>query len=77
MSINACFSQIIGFSRSEDLCVDGWDASYATSDSGLFIDELLFSLRILDSVGGKDDIWQMMDRARTNGINKFKTDIFN
>jgi hypothetical protein len=77
MSVNGCFSQIIGFSRSEDICVDDWDASYALSDSGLYIDELQgMSLRILDAVGGKDSIWSMMDRARTNGINTFKTDIF-
>lgn len=77
MSINTCFSRIIGFSRSEDLCVDGWDNSYAESDSGLYIDELQgMSLRILDAVGGKDDIWQLMDRARINGINTFKSDIW-
>lgn len=77
MSINSCFANVIGFSRSEDLCVDDWDASYAISESGLFVDELQgMSLRILDAVGGKDSIWQMMDRARTNGINAFKTDIF-
>ncbi len=77
MSINTCFQNIVGLSRSEDICVDGWDASYSTSASGLFIDELQgMSLRILDAVGGKDDIWQLMDRARTNGINTFKTDIW-
>lgn len=77
MSINTCFQTIIGFARTSDLCVDDWDASYADSDSGLFIDELQgMSLRILDAVGGKDSIWAMMARARQNGINTFKTDIF-
>ena len=77
MSVNQCFSQIIGFTRSEDLCVDDYDSSYSISDSGLFIDELQgMSLSILDAVGGKDNIWDMMSRAGTNGINVFKTDIF-
>lgn len=77
MSINQCFQTVIGFTRSEDLCVDGYNATYSVSDSGLFIDELQgMSLRILDAVGGKDSIWEMMDRARMNGINTFKTDIF-
>jgi hypothetical protein len=77
MSVNQCFQNIIGFTRSEDLCVDDYDASYSISDSGLFVDELQgMSLRILDAVGGKDNIWDMMSRARMNGINVFKTDIF-
>lgn len=78
MSVNQCFLNVIGLSRSEDLCiVAGWDASYANSESGLYLDELEgMSLRILDAVGGKNDIWTMMDNARTNGINKFKSDVF-
>ena len=77
MSINPCFQYIFGFTRSEDQCVNDYDASYSLSDSGLFIDELQgMSLRILDAVGGKDSIWEMMERARQNGINAFKTDIF-
>ena len=77
MSINACFATVIGFTRNQDLCVDDYDPSYSVSDSGLFIDELQgMSLRILDAVGGKDDLWSMMGRARQNGINTFKTDIF-
>ena len=77
MSINSCFATVIGFTRNQDLCVDGYDVSYSISDSGLFVDELQgMSLRILDAVGGKDDIWSMMDRARMNGVNQFKSDIF-
>jgi hypothetical protein len=75
MSINSCYDTIFGFARTQDLCVTGWDPSYAISKSGLYLDELLFSLRILDTVGGKDDIWDMMERARQNGIDKFKQDI--
>ena len=75
--VPSCYENIFGFSRSEDICVDGWDPYYAISDSGLYIDELQgMSLRILDAVGGKDSVFDMMERARTNGINTFKTDIF-
>lgn len=77
MSVNLCYTDIFGFSRNEDLCVNDWDPSYANSASGLYMDELQgMSLRILNAVGGKNDIWTMMDNARTNGINTFKTDIF-
>ena len=77
MSLPVCFENIIGLTRSEDLCVDDYDASYSVSNSGLFVDELQgMSLRILDAVGGKDNIWSMMSRARINGINTFRTDIF-
>ena len=77
MSANTCFENIFGLSRSEDLCVDGWDDSYAVSLSGSYLDEVEgMSLRNLDAVGGKNDIWTMMDNARQNGIKTFKTDIF-
>ena len=77
MSANTCFENIFGLSRSEDLCVDGWDAAYAVSLSGSYLDEVEgMSLRGLDAVGGKNDLWTMMDNARQNGINTFKTDIF-
>ena len=77
MSVNSCFSTIFGMTRSEDICVDGYDPSYSVSDSGLFLDELQgMSLRIIDSLGGKDDIWQKFSRARENAINAFKTDVF-
>lgn len=77
MSQPACFDSIFGFSRSSDSCVDGWDPSYALSESGNYLDELPgMSLRILDAVGGKDSIWELMINARQNGINTFKADIF-
>lgn len=77
MSVNQCFQTVIGFTRSEDVLVSDYLSGYSVSDSGLYVDELQgMSLRILDSVGGKDEIWEMMDRARMNGINTFKTDIF-
>ena len=75
MSIYSCFDDVIGFTRKEDICVEGYDSSYADSDSGLYIDELQgMSLKILDAVGGKDSIWDKMTYATENAINSFKID---
>jgi hypothetical protein len=75
-SLPDCFREIVGFAREECACVSDWDASYANSDSGLFISELQgMSLRILDSLGGCPFIWEKMDNARLNAINAFKTDV--
>lgn len=77
MSANLCYDSIFGFSRTEDLLVDGWDPYYAVSASGLYIDELQgMELRILDAVGGKNSIWELLINAREDGINQFKSDIF-
>jgi len=80
MSVNACFSQIIGFSRKEDLCVadeaTDWSADYAVSDSGLYIDELPgMPQRFIASLGGNYDIWEKMTNAMENAINVFKIDV--
>jgi hypothetical protein len=77
MSANMCYDYIYGFSRSEDVCVDGWLPEYALSVSGNYLDELEgMELRILDEIGGKDSVWTILENARTNAINTFKTDIF-
>ena len=76
MSIYNCLYNVVGFSRTECACVDGWDESYAVSDSGLYISELQgMSLRILDSLGGCEDLWDKMTAARENAINAFKLDL--
>ena len=76
MSLINCFENIIGFTRAEDDCVDGYSPVYSESLSGLFIDELQgMSLRILDSTGGSSDIWQKLVRSRENAINYFTSDI--
>jgi hypothetical protein len=76
MSVYNCLYDVIGFSRQEDNCVDGWDPSYAVSDSGLFIDELPgMALRILNSTGGTYDIWEKLDHARENAVSAFKVDV--
>lgn len=75
MSIFSCFDDVIGLTRKEDICVEGYEDSYANSESGLYIDEMQgMSLRILDATGGKDSIWDKMHNARENAINAFKVD---
>jgi hypothetical protein len=76
MSIYNCLREVVGFSRTECACVGDWDESYALSDSGLYLSELQgMSLRILDSLGGCEDIWEKMTAARENAINAFKLDL--
>jgi hypothetical protein len=77
MSVNPCFSQIIGYSRKEDSCIlESWDAAYSLSDSGLYIDELPgMPQRFISSLGGNYDIWEKFDNAYENAINAFKIDL--
>ena len=77
MSVNTCYQNIFGFSRTSDICVDGWDDSYAISLSNLYLDELEgMELRILDNIGGKNTVWETLENARQAGIERFKADIF-
>lgn len=76
MSIYSCIDNIIGFTRREDSCVDGYDPAYSDSESGLYVDELQgMSLRIHDAMGGHTDVWEKLVASRENAINTFKTDI--
>jgi hypothetical protein len=76
MSVPACFQNIIGFTRLEDVCLDGYLPEYAYSDSGLYLDELQgMSLRILNATGGSNDIWTKMTNSYMNGISAFKVDV--
>lgn len=76
MSVYPCFENVIGFAREECPCVDDWDASYAISDSGLYISELQgMALKVLNSLGDCEDLWQKMTNARENAINAFKLDL--
>jgi hypothetical protein len=76
MSVPVCFEEIIGLTRKEDLCVDGYLAEYSTSDSGLFIDELQgMALRILNSTGGNYGLWEKMTNAKENAVSAFKVDV--
>jgi hypothetical protein len=77
MSVPTCFESIIGFSRKENLCVtEDWDADYATSESGLYIDELPgFPQGFVDSLGGNYDIWEKMTNSLENAVRAFKIDV--
>jgi hypothetical protein len=81
MSLPLCFSQIVGFSRKDDSCFDhgansDWDASYAVSLSGLYLDELPgLPDRFIASLGGKYDLWEKMTNALENAIGTFKIDV--
>lgn len=77
MSVNSCWDYILGISRKEDVCVsDDWNDSYSISDSGLYIDELPgMPQRFISSLGGNNDIWEMMTNAMENAINTFKLDV--
>ncbi len=76
MSAINCFEDIIGFTRGECDCIADYEAEYSESLSGLFVDEMQgMSLRILDSLGGCEDLWAKMTRARENAINTFKIDL--
>jgi hypothetical protein len=76
MSVPICFDEIIGLTRKEDICLDGYLSDYSVSDSGLYIDELQgMSLRILNSTGGNYDIWEKMTNAKENAISAFKVDV--
>src|SRR3989304_7159833 len=75
MSVYSCLSGVIGLTRTEDVCLDGYDSSYSDSDSGLYIDELQgMSLRILNATGGNTGIWEKKANAKENAINAFKID---
>ncbi len=77
MSVPVCFDGVIGYSRKEDACVTtAWDASYADSDSGLYLDELPgMPQRFIASLGGNYNIWEKMANAQTNAINVFRVDV--
>jgi hypothetical protein len=76
MSIPICFEEVIGLTRKEDICVDGYEEEYSYSDSGLYLDELQgTSLRILNHTGGNYGIWEKMLNARENAVLTFKVDV--
>lgn len=72
-----CYDRIIGLSRTECTCQDpkgDFDTSFNESYSGLFIDELE-PLNVLAGLENcVDDVWEIMDRARSNAIIEFVND---
>lgn len=81
MSIPVCFTDILGFSRKENSCLDNgsnspWLTDYTVSESGLYIDELPgFPQGFVASLGGNYDIWEKMTYSLTNAIGAFKIDV--
>lgn len=77
MSVPSCFESIIGYSRKENACVvDAWDASYADSASGLYVDELPgMPQDFIASTGGNYNIWEKMYNSMDNAIRTFKVDV--
>lgn len=72
-----CFTNIIGLSRIDCECFDeniNWDESY----SGLYVDEAEgLSLKMVDAVKdceNDNNIWLLMDTARSNAIRQFVSD---
>ncbi len=74
-----CLDKIVGMSRKDCECfTDDRPSDYATSVSGLYLDELdgLSQKAIATSQDcGENNIWEIMDKALQNGHKKFKTDI--
>lgn len=76
MSLYPCLENAIGFAPYDCPCIDDFTAEYALSESGLYVSELQgMSLRMLDSLGGCEDLWEKMSRARENAINSFRVDL--
>ena len=76
-SLYDCYDYIIGLSRTECTCYDpkgDFTLDYNTSLSGLYLDELepLKSLASLEKC--EDDVWEIMDRSREDGIIAFVKD---
>ena len=77
MSIPACFSSLLGYSRKEDVCnFDSWDDAYGVSDSGLYIDELPgLPQRFIASFGGSYDTWEKFYNSIDNAVKTFQVDV--
>jgi len=74
-----CLNNIIGLSQNECVCYDdGRPVDFDKSNSGLYLDELEgLNLRTLasDVECGEGNIWLKMEKAITNAINNFRTDL--
>ena len=77
-SVNTCFENIIGLSRTDCECVEDRPVSAGTSASGLYLDELEgLSIRLADTKRdcGESSLWTMMARARENAVKDMVSDI--
>lgn len=76
-----CYSTVIGLSRTICDCFNtSRPVGYDESDSGLFLDETEgLSLEVMKNVAdcAKGGLWDIMSRARTSGVQAYKTDLMN
>jgi len=74
-----CLNNIIGLSLNECVCYDdGRPVDFDVSNSGLYLDELEgLNLRTLasDVECGEGNIWLKMEKAITNAVTNFRTDL--
>ena len=74
-----CYENIIGLSRTECTCEDpkgDFELSYNTSLSGIYLDELAPINMIIGLEGCEKDVWEILNRARENGVKDFVSDAF-
>lgn len=76
-SIDPCFDNIIGLSRTECECyADGKPTNYDISASGLYLDELEgLSLNMINSVGDCEGLWDILYKARQDAVTAVRTDL--
>lgn len=74
----SCWTNIIGITRTPDLCLnnDNISPDYDYSNSSLYIDELKgINLRLIEETGGNLDLWTKIERARENAIRTARMDM--
>jgi len=75
-TLTNCLNNVIGLSQTPCDCWTSKPADYNTSDSGLFLDELLPMNNFTGLENCEDDdIWQIMADSRTEGIKRYIADI--
>lgn len=75
--IDPCYGNIIGLSRTQCVC-DTVPSSASESDSGLYMDELEgMSLNLAESAADckRGNVWELMETARYEAVEAFKTDL--
>lgn len=80
MSVNTCLEQVVGLSSNDCACFEtDRPADYNDSLSGYYLDnpEYGFPLQIPQSIQAcsTTDVWSVMARARTMGIQQFVTEL--
>lgn len=77
--IQDCLENVIGLTRNECPCFDeGKPVDADTSLSGYYMDDYEYGIPIVFADAsvdcGENGIWQVLERARADGINQFVTD---